>query len=108
MVFPIRFWMALALSVFALANSAQAQNGYDRRGGDYLRFEIHSGDPADCATRCEQDSRCHAWSFSYPRTENATAACWLKNRVAPRVEDKCCVTGVRGAGVVEPRKGPVE
>ena len=108
MLFPIRIWMALALSVFALANSAQAQNGYDRRGGDYLRFEIRSGDPADCATRCEQDSRCHAWSFSYPRTENATAACWLKNRVAPRVEDKCCVTGVRGAGVVEPRKGPVE
>ena len=59
-------------------------------------------------TRCEQDARCHAWSFSYPRTENATAACWLKNRVPPRVEDKCCVTGVRGAGVVEPRKGPIE
>ena len=38
MLFPIRIWMALALSVFALANSAQAQNGYDRRGGDYLRF----------------------------------------------------------------------
>ena len=26
----------------------------------------------------------------------------------PRVEDKCCVSGVRGAGVVEPRTGPVE
>ena len=33
------------------------------------------------------------------------AACWLKNRVPPRVEDKCCVSGVRGAGVIEPRKG---
>ncbi len=108
MVFPIRFWMALALCGFAQANPVQAQNGYDRRGGDYLRFEIRNGDPADCAARCEQDSRCHAWSFSYPRTENATAACWLKNRVVPRVEDKCCVTGVRGAGVVEPRKGPIE
>ena len=37
-------------------------------------------------------------AFLYPRTENTDAACWLKNRVAPRVEDKCCVSGVRGAG----------
>ena len=108
MQFLIRVWMALAVCVVALANSAQAQNGYDRRGGDYLRFELRNGDPADCALRCERDARCHAWSFSYPRTENASAACWLKNRVPPRVADKCCVTGVRGAGVVEPRKGPVE
>jgi hypothetical protein len=32
----------------------------------------------------------------------------LKSRVPPRTEDKCCVSGVRGAGVVEPRKGPIE
>jgi hypothetical protein len=32
----------------------------------------------------------------------------LKNKVPPRVEDKCCVSGVRGAGVTETRKGPVE
>jgi len=108
MLFPIRAWMALALSVFVLAGSAQAQNGYDRRGGDYLNFEIRNGDPEVCAARCERDSRCRAWSFSYPRTENATAVCWLKSRVAPRVEDKCCVTGIRGGGVVEPRKGPAE
>jgi hypothetical protein len=28
--------------------------------------------------------------------------------VPPRIEDKCCVSGVRGAGVIEPRKGPIE
>ena len=108
MLFPIRAWMALALSVFVLAGSAQAQTGYDRRGGDYLNFEIRNGDPEVCAARCERDSRCRAWSFSYPRTEKAMAACWLKNRVTPRVADKCCVTGVRGAAVIEPRRGPVE
>ena len=34
--------------------------------------------------------------------------CWLKNRVTKRVEDSCCVSGVRGAGVVENKGGPVE
>ena len=39
-------------------------------------------------------------------TERAVAMCWLKNQVPARIEDKCCVSGVRGAGVVEPRTGP--
>ncbi len=108
MQIPIRAWAALALAVLASAGQAHAQSGFDRRGGDYLRFEIRNGDPAVCATRCERDARCDAWSFSYPRTENAVAVCWLKNKVPPRVEDKCCVSGVRGAGVIEPRKGPIE
>ena len=28
--------------------------------------------------------------------------CWLKRDVVPRVEASCCVSGVRGAGVIEP------
>jgi hypothetical protein len=108
MQIPIRALAALVLAVLASAGQAHAQSGFDRRGGDYLRFEIRNGDPAVCATRCERDARCDAWSFSYPRTENAVAVCWLKNKVPPRVEDKCCVSGVRGAGVIEPRKGPIE
>jgi hypothetical protein len=108
MQIPFRLWTALALAVLALAGQAYAQSGFDRRDGDYLRFEIRNGDPAVCAARCERDARCHAWSFSYPRTENAIAICWLKNRVPPRTEDKCCVSGVRGAGVAEPRKGSIE
>jgi PAN domain len=99
---------ALTLTALAAAGPAQAQSGYDRLGGDYLSFQIRNGDPAVCAARCERDARCRAWSFSYPRTANALATCWLKNKVSPRVEDKCCVSGVRGAGVVEPRKGPIE
>jgi hypothetical protein len=105
---PIRLSSALALALLALCSQAHAQSGFDRRGGDYLHFEVRNGDPAACATRCERDARCHAWSFSYPRTENVVAVCWLKNKVPPRVEDKCCVSGVRGAGVSEPRKGPIE
>ena len=91
-----------------MAGPAQAQTGFDRRGGDYLNFQIRNGDPAVCAARCERDARCRAWSFSYPRTATVIATCWLKNKVPPRQEDKCCVSGVRGAGVIEPRSGAIE
>jgi hypothetical protein len=100
--------LLVALGLFVPSLSASAQTGYDRRGGDYLKFEVKSGDPAFCAARCERDSRCRAWSFSYPRTETTAAICWLKNKVPPRVEAECCVSGVRGAGVIEPTRGPIE
>ena len=34
--------------------------------------------------------------------------CWLKNTVPPRVPGNCCISGVRGAGVIEPRIEGVE
>jgi hypothetical protein len=108
MQFLIRIVAAVALAVLAQACPAHAQTGFDRRGGDYTNFPIRSGDPALCAARCEREARCLAWSFSYPRSENTYSVCWLKNNVPPRIEDKCCVSGVRGAGVVEPRTGPTE
>ena len=67
-----------------------------------------SGDPADCALVCERDRRCRAWSFNYPTDTAGSAVCWLKNSVPARVQDDCCVSGVRGAGVVEPRNSAVE
>jgi hypothetical protein len=93
-------------------NSPMAQSGFDRPGGDYSRFIVPSGDPAACAARCDRDNRCRAWTFSYPGTNtiggSARAICWLKNAVTTPVENPCCVSGVKGAGLVEPRSGPVE
>lgn len=94
--------------VVVVATPATAQVGYDRPGGDYSRVPIPSGDPAACAARCERDSRCRAWSFSYPRTVANGAICWLKSSVPARVEASCCVSGVRGAGVVEPKTNSTE
>lgn len=107
MMLGFRFFITVLIGL-VLASSAQAQSGFDRFGGDYLKFEVRSGDPEICAQRCERDGRCQAWSFSYPRTANAVATCWLKNKVPPRNDNKCCVSGVRGAGVIESRKGPLE
>jgi len=84
-----------------------AQN-FDRPGGDYMSAPIASLDPADCALLCERDRRCRAWSFNYPTITTLHAVCWLKNTVPPLVADICCVSGVRGAGVVETRNRSVE
>ncbi len=71
-----------------------------------------SADPAACAARCDRDQRCRAWTFSYPRTAanggRPEATCWLKNEVKTAVENPCCVSGVKGAGLIEPRGGPLE
>lgn len=87
---------------------AHAQAGFDRPGGDYANAPVRGGDPAVCAARCERDGRCRAWSFSYPRTVSREAICWLKSEVTPSKEDACCISGVRGAGVIEPRTGSLE
>src|SRR5260221_618967 len=98
-------------AVLAAANAArpaQAQANFDRPGGDYLSSPVPSGDPADCALQCERDRRCRAWSFNYPTDIAGGAICWLKSNVPPRTQDNCCISGVRGAGVVEPRNGGAE
>src|SRR6476659_2501117 len=96
----------LAFAVFDVP--ARAQVNFDRPGGDYASFPMRSGEPAQCAARCERDARCRAWAFSYPATENANAVCWLKSKDMPRVEAECCDSGVRGTGVIEPKSGATE
>jgi hypothetical protein len=87
---------------------ALAQSGYDRPGGDFSSATVPNGDPSVCASRCERDNRCRAWSFSYPSASGTPAMCWLKKDVVPPVESSCCVSGVRGAGVMEPGIGATE
>ena len=102
-------WIVLAAGAWTSAN---AQNGFDRPGGDYSRFVVPSGDPAVCAARCDREGRCRAWTFSYPGQAasggTTSAVCWLKSEVKPAVENNCCVSGIKGAGLVEARPGPVE
>lgn len=103
-------WLiALVIAFMPVAAPACAQVGFDRIGGDYTSFVLRSGDPTQCAARCERDgARCRAWAFSYPMTENVNAICWLKSRVTPRAPATCCASGVRGAGLIEPATGPIE
>lgn len=100
--------MLVLFIVITVDRPAHAQANFDRPGGDYLSSPVPSGDPADCALVCERDRRCRAWSFNYPNETSRAALCWLKNSVPARIADDCCVSGVRGAGVVEPHNGAVE
>jgi PAN domain len=90
---------------------ALPQAGYDRPGGDYASASVPGGDPATCAARCERDKNCKSWSFSYPGGQAGApgnAMCYLKREVVPPVASSCCVSGVRGAGVIEPQAGATE
>ncbi len=100
--------VAVMNALVAASGHAWAQASFDRPGGDYARLVIDSGDPAECAMKCEGDRRCRAWSFNYPSEQSENAVCWLKNTVPARVASTCCISGVRGAGVVEPFTGQVE
>lgn len=103
------FIICLILAVVVLLpQRASAQSSFDRPGGDYAQVPIPSGDPADCALTCERDRRCRAWNFIYPQDPKDGATCWLKNTVPARVPNSCCVSGIRGAGVLEPRDGEDE
>ena len=99
---------ARLLAAAVSTRPALAQANFDRPGGDYLSAPVTSGDPAECALVCERDRRCRAWTFSYPTDLANRAVCWLKSNVPPRVQSDCCVTGVRGAGVVERRNEAIE
>jgi hypothetical protein len=105
---PLRSACLAIAALLATLAVAQAQTGFDRPGGDYTRFVVSSGDPAACAARCEREGRCRAWTFSYPGAGGTSALCWLKSEVKPLVENTCCVSGIKGGALVEPRSGPVE
>src|SRR5947207_1876612 len=96
------------LLLLALAAPAGAQVGFDRPGADYANFMVRFGDPAVCASRCDREARCRAWSFSYPTGAIGNAVCWLKGQVTPWRSNPCCVSGVKGAGVMGPRNPAIE
>jgi hypothetical protein len=100
--------IAALVTAAVFGSCALAQTGFDRPGGDYASAPVLSGDPAVCAARCERDRGCRSWSFSYPSASGEPAMCWLKREVVPRTRANCCVSGVRGAGVAEPRIGDSE
>jgi hypothetical protein len=104
----MRDLVAVCFLMCAAVSYASAQVGFDRPGGDYSSFVVRFGDPAVCAARCDRDPRCRAWSFSYPTGPVPNAVCWLKSQVPRWRPNPCCVSGVKGAGVIGPHNPAIE
>src|SRR5258708_3669411 len=103
----MRSMVLTSLLLMLAAPPSCAQAGFDPPRADYTSLSIRTGDPAVCASRCEREARCRAWAFSYPNGESA-AVWWLKSQVPQRIGESGSVSGVRGAGLIEPKGGPVE
>jgi hypothetical protein len=69
----------------------------NRAGGDYNNpwNEPATPDPAMCRARCEQDGRCHSFTWVKPGIQGAVGRCWLKATVRGASADSCCVSGAR-------------
>jgi PAN domain len=66
----------------------------ERPGGDYRSLDPAPPGPAACATSCQADARCRAWTYLRAGYRGPEARCFLKNHVTrPRLE-ACCVSGV--------------
>ena len=67
----------------------------DLPGGDYRDFSLISPVPSFCANVCAKDSRCKAWTFSWPGKRGKRAKCFLKEKVTKKSSDTCCISGVK-------------
>lgn len=67
----------------------------DRPGGDYTSSEVPGNDPRICASRCEIESQCLAWSYTLPGVPEPAARCTLKNVVTAPVAVNNVVSDVR-------------
>ncbi len=87
------------LALFAPAAAmAAGMSDTDLPGGDYRSFELISPVPSFCQKVCEKDSRCRGWTFSWPGKRGKRAKCFLKDKVAEKKSDTCCVSGLKGSG----------
>jgi hypothetical protein len=68
--------------------------GINLRGADYSNFSIALAEPGLCQNACRADTKCAAWTYVQPGAQGEQARCWLKNRVPPRSQGNCCVSGV--------------
>ena len=98
----------IALLLAAALSPALAQTGFDRPGGDYSNFAVTPAIRRPARRAASARGAAAPGASPIRARRRPSAMCWLKNRVTKRVEDSCCVSGVKGAGVPERNTGPIE
>ena len=68
----------------------------DRKGEDYMGFDLPTSDPALCEEACMKDQKCKAWTYLKPDTvQGERARCWLKHSIPSSVKNPNCVSGYK-------------
>jgi hypothetical protein len=83
----------LAAAMLLCSLPAQAVDGFNLPGSDYVNFDASSA--FVCRNSCGGDSRCQAWTWVKPGIQGPMGHCWLKDRVPTLVKDNCCNSGSR-------------
>jgi hypothetical protein len=66
-----------------------------RPGGDLRTFDLPQGGPEACATACEKEPACYAYSYVKPdHASHGVGQCSLKHNVPLASKSACCVSGV--------------
>lgn len=78
----------------AMTRADTFEVGWDRPGHDYYNYEMFNPREILCQWKCQQDSRCRAWTFVKPGIQGARARCWLKHRIPAPVQSSCCTSGI--------------
>lgn len=89
--------LLIALSFIFMSTVSTADTfevGWDRPGWDYSNSEMFNPREILCQWKCQQDSRCKAWTFVKEGIQGTKARCWLKNRVPKAVKNSCCTSGI--------------
>lgn len=68
------------------AQNPAYEYGIDRQGWDYTHFALSAPNPDLCASRCQQESQCRAWTYVKPGFQGPEPMCWLKNSVPPQIK----------------------
>ncbi len=96
----------LWLSFFVLSSQSMANTmewNIDRPGKDIGRLTLPTANPHLCKTRCENNSRCKAWTYVKPNTiQGPRPQCWIKHTVPSKRPNKCCISGVKTNKPVAP------
>jgi hypothetical protein len=77
------------------AQMSEREDGKDRRGGDYLCFDVRIDHIEDCETDCKADMKCAAWTYVKPAVISPNARCCMKSVVPAASDNTCCVSGTK-------------
>ncbi len=93
-----RYKLILSCVLFCLLPTGTSwafENG-DRPGGDYTSFPIPRNQPTTlCATACQRDPRCVAWTLDFRGSIETPMKCWLKNKAPPLQPVQQVFSGVK-------------